>query len=94
MQCRVFPVTAGVKKGRLPYLGRRVSPPHTKKRKTKIFSKNLARKSIKIFWAKLFRPKAYPAQTVSNRAYAETCVSSELLRACYWYPEHETLNNL
>ena len=35
------------------------------------------------FGPKLFWPEAYPAQTFSNRAYAETCVSSELLRACY-----------
>ena len=31
---------------------------------------------------KLFRPKAYPAQTFSNWAYPATCMSSELLRAC------------
>ena len=32
---------------------------------------------------KLFRPKTFPAQTFSNRAYhPATCASSELLRAC------------
>ena len=36
----------------------------------------------KYFGPKLFRPKAYPAQTFSNRAYPATDVSSELLRAC------------
>ena len=35
-----------------------------------------------IFW-KLFWPKAYLAQTLSNRAYPVKCVSSELLRACF-----------
>ena len=39
-----------------------------------------------IFWKcifrKLFWPKAYLAQTFSNRAYPVKCVSSELLRAC------------
>jgi len=41
MQCRVFPVTAGVKKGRLPYLGRRVSPPHKKNSKILKINKNI-----------------------------------------------------
>ena len=39
-----------------------------------------------IFWKcifrKLFWPKAYLAQTFSNRPYPVKCVSSELLRAC------------
>ena len=43
------------------------------------FSENIDKK----FGPKLFRPEAYPAQTFSNWAYPATCVSPELLRACY-----------
>ena len=35
--------------------------------------------------AKLCRPKAYPDPNFWNRAYPATCVSSELLRACFRY---------
>ena len=37
---------------------------------------------------KLFGPKAYPAQIFSTRAYPATCVSSELLRACFLQGGH------
>ena len=44
----------------------------------------------KYFGPKLFRPKAYPAQTFSNRAYPATWVSSELLRAFFSYTKYNT----
>ena len=56
----------------------------------KLFRLNFFFGPEKLFWLKKcfwpekpFWPKAYPAQTFSNRAYSVKCVSSELLRACF-----------
>ena len=48
----------------------------------KLFFFKLSNSARTFFGLKLFWPKAYLAQTFSNRAYPATCVSSELLRVC------------
>ena len=45
------------------------------------------------FGPKPFRSKTYPAQTFSNRVYTMTCLSSELLRACFAKADPQPLTN-
>ena len=73
--------------------GRRgvISPNKFKKKRINQFSEKINKNilgpnffDLKLTWPKLF----------SNRAYPETCVSSELLRACFVRPKSSSCRNL